>query len=78
MIVTKDFRKITQASSLNIGDMMVINEDTEHLIKYNGYVILRVYKGLVCLDNPNLTWDSGANIKGTPLNPRDSVTLTQE
>ena len=69
-IVAKDIL----ASSLKVGDMMVITEAG----CYTGHVILRTYDALCSLTNPNSTWGVGAPHKGRKLLPGESVTLTQE
>mgnify|MGYP000377776043 CR=1 FL=1 len=61
------------SSMLKVGEMM----ETK-----SGEIILRVYRKLVSLNNPNSTWDLAPNVSGDiygrKLQPGESITLTQE
>ena len=72
---TKKHQRIT-ADCLKIGEMMEVDE--EKTPEYKGFVILRSYNCLVCLNDPTNTWGIYSLLEGYKLLPGESVTLTQE
>ncbi len=51
-------RTQVQAKHTEVGDLMVV---TDLHNEFGEHVLLRIYEGLVDLNNPNLTWTVGPN-----------------
>ena len=69
---------VFDSSMLFISDMMEVHDNAEHLRQYEGCILLKIFSKFVLLDNPNVTWELSAKIKGRKLQPGESINLIQE
>ena len=60
---------------LKMGEMMEIDDEDNPTDK--GSIGIKTYDGIISLNDPGISWELSAKLRGRKLFPGESVTLTQ-